>query len=184
LYIFNTQPVNQPVRKWSSLAYLKGKCQVDYVGVDIGNDPVFTYFDENTAYGNKESIKPLTYATKMSSSEYLDMLTRGPFVGPFQDDNSNTSSGGGDSSKVSSSLSFVRYGGKVKKSPCPRLARDMDAFLIQEAKKNHVNDGDGDGDDFSEASLFMGSIGVASSFHFDLFDNLYTVVVGSKKVLF
>jgi hypothetical protein len=52
----------------------------------------------------------------------------------------------------------VRYGGQAHASPCPRLALDA-------ARDYGVG-----------ASLWLGSAGVASSAHFDLFDNLFCVV--------
>jgi hypothetical protein len=60
----------------------------------------------------------------------------------------------------------VRYGGQAHASPCPRLAHDA-------ARDYGVG-----------ASLWLGSAGVASSAHFDLFDNLFCVVSSSPSNTF
>ena len=57
-------------------------------------------------------------------------------------------------------IRFVRYGGKATASPCPQLA--VDAAL----------------DYGVDSSLWLGSAGVISSAHFDLFDNLFCLVRG------
>lgn len=160
---------------------MKGKCQSTSVSVDIQQDsPIFTYFDENTAYGKDDNIKPLSYSQDISSSTFLSMLSDGPYSTMTKNANNELVSSQlvdsiMSSESSSSSLTFVRYGGKIKKSPCSRLARDIDAYVSLKKDKNH-------GEEQVENSLFIGSIGVASSFHFDLFDNIYSVVVGSKKV--
>jgi len=57
-------------------------------------------------------------------------------------------------------IRFVRYGGKATASPCPQLA--VDAAL----------------DYGVDSSLWLGSAGVISSAHVDLFDNLFCLVRG------
>lgn len=63
--------------------------------------------------------------------------------------------------QLSYSFRFVRYGGKASAAPCPHLARD--------AAPDYGED----------PSLWLGSAGVISSAHFDLFDNFFCLVCAS-----
>jgi len=160
----------KPVRKWASFEYLERKCKASSV-VDVKSeeDGTFTYYDKNTAYAKRASPGDIGAheSLQLESWEFLDVLRNGPLLN-------------------ASVHRFARFGGKLSQSPCTGLARDA-------AEDYALPPGDGaelgasrQGSRPTRAqgspSIWIASPGAGSSFHFDLFDNLYAPVVGTKQV--
>ena len=149
-----------PVRQWT-MPRLEKRCHANAT-VDVGNmGRVFTYFDANTAFGDRFKVQPGATDGRIGGYDPVE-LTAKDFLalvaGPKRR--------GQHSSHISPSPSLqlpprsVRFGGKLERSPCPRLKRDAAAYVSPE-------------EGFPSVSLWLGSAGVTSTAHFDMFDNLF-----------
>ena len=148
-----------PVQRWRQTEHFESRCTAT-VGVDVlrsggGDDGIFTYFDSNTQFSNmfdegSDNAAIRTHKRiKLTAKEFLEAVFTRSWNG---------------------SSVMVRFGGRIERSPCPRLQRDTAAYVSPEF--NNV-----------ATSLWISSSGATSSAHFDLFDNLHCVVRGRKRVL-
>ena len=177
-----------PVTKWSLSTIAKAIGSGRSVSWDESSSPFITYFDNQTYFakrvpnlGHRKStgsvrkfVKAVERRGRTSGSD--KSARRGS-----SSSGSSGSSSGSSSSSVSSGSdttsngaggveqkkeeSFARYGGSLQ-TWAPEIWPDV---------AEYVRPGQG-----SRISLWIGSKGVVSTAHFDLFDNLYCMVKGTK----
>ena len=149
-----------PVTKWSLSTIAKAIGSGRSVSWDESSSPFITYFDNQTHFAKRVPSRGHHKSTGsvrkfMKAVERRGKRTRGS--------SGDSDRAGGDEQEKEES--FVRYGGSLRKW-APEIWPDV---------AEYVRPGQG-----SRISLWIGSAGVVSTAHFDLFDNLYCMVKGTK----